>query len=88
MNLGSEKEFSMNELLERNRPAQVLYCPPAQEQTPPPKVHPTKEEWEDLQSGLCTLGYHAERQTSYLKKVSELPEQFQTRTQVDELLKC
>ena len=88
MNLGSEKELSMDELLERNRPAQALYCPPAQEQTPPPKVHPTKEEWEDLQSDLYTLGYHTERQTGYLKKSSELLAQLPTRTQMDELLKA
>ena len=59
----------------------------AQEQTPTPEAHPTKEDWKDLQSDLYTLGYHAERQTSYLKKVSELLEQLPTRTQVDEVLK-
>ena len=42
--------------------------PPAQELTPPPEVHPTKAEWEDLLSDLYTLGYHTERQTGYLKK--------------------
>ena len=75
MNSGSEKKLSMDELLEKNRPAQMVQTtpqPPAQELTPPPKVHPTKAEWEDLQSDLCTLGYHTERQTGYLKKVSEL----------------
>lgn len=78
----------MDELLERNRPAQALYCPPAQEQTPPPKVHPTKEEWENLQSDLYTLGYLTERQTAYLKGINELLAQFPTRTQMDELLKA
>ena len=62
--------------------------PPAQELTLPPKVHPTKAEWEDLQSELCTLEYHTERQTGYLKKVSELLAQLPTRTQMDELLKA
>ena len=51
-------------------------------------MHPTKAEWEDLQSGLYTLGYHTERQTGYLKKSSELLAQLPTRTQVDELLKA
>ncbi len=88
MNLGSEKELSMDELLERNRPAQALYCPPAQEQTLPPKVHPTKEEWEDLQSDLYTLGYLTERQTAYLKGINELLVQFPTRMQMEELLKA
>ena len=75
MNSGSEKKLSMDELLEKNRPAQMVQTtpqPPAQELTPPPEVHPTKAEWEDLLSHLCALGYHAERQTGYLKKVSEL----------------
>ena len=98
MNSGSEKKLSMDELLEKNRPAQTAQTtsaltvqstpqPLAQEQTPTSEVHPTKEDWGDLQSDLYTLGYHAERQTGYLKKASELQEQFPTRTQVDELLK-
>ena len=91
MNSGSEKKLSMDELLEKNRPAQMVQTtpqPPAQELTPPPEVHPTKAEWEDLLSDLCALGYHAERQTGYLKKASELLVQLPTRTQMDELLKA
>ena len=91
MNSGSEKKLSMDELLEKNRPAQMVQTtpqPPAQEPTTPLEVHPTKAEWEDLQSGLCTLGYHIERQTGYLKKVNELLAQLPTRTQMDELLKA
>ena len=81
----------MDELLEKNRPAQVVQTmpqPPAQEPTPPPEVHPTKAEWEDLLSDLCALGYHAERQTAHLKKTSELLAQLPTRTQMEELLKA
>ena len=81
MNLGSEQKLSMDELLERNRPAQMVH-------TTPPEVHPTKLEWEDLQSYLYTLGYHAERQTGNLKKINELLLQLPTRTQMDELLKA
>ena len=90
MNSGSEKKLSMDELLEKNRPAQVEQTtqPPAQELTPPPEVHPTKAEWEDLLSDFYTLGYHTERQTGYLKRSSELLAQFPTRTQMDELLKA
>ena len=91
MNSGSEQKLSMDELLEKNRPAQMVQTTPqspAQELTPPPEVHPTKAEWEDLQSDLYTLGYHTERQTGYLKKVSELLAQLPTRTQMDELLKA
>ena len=86
MNSGSEKKLSMDELLEKNRPTQMVQTTP-QELTPPSEVHPTKAEWEDLQSDLYTLGYHTERQTGYLKKVSELLAQLPTRTQMEELLK-
>ena len=91
MNSGSEKKLSMDELLEKNRPAQMVQTtpqPPAQEQTPPPEVCPTKAEWEDLLSDLYTLGYHTERQTGYLKKINELLVQFPTRMQMEELLKA
>ena len=90
MNSGSEKKLSMDELLEKNRPAQMVQTtqPPAQELTPPSKVHPTKAEWEELLSSLYALGDHTERQTGYLKKVSELLAQLPTRTQMDELLKA
>ena len=75
MSSGSEKKLSMDELLEKNRPAQMVQTTPqlpAQELTTPPEVHPMKAEWEELLSSLCTLGYHTERQTGYLKKVNEL----------------
>lgn len=91
MNSGSEKKLSMDELLEKNRPAQMVQPtpqPPVQELTPPPEVHPTKAEWEDLLSHLYTLGYHTERQTGYLKKIDELLAQLPTRTQMEELLKA
>ena len=90
MNSGSEKKLSMDELLEKNRPAQMVQTtqPPAQEPTTLLEVHPTKAEWEDLQSDLYTLGYHTERQTGYLKKISELLAQLPTRTQMEELLKA
>ena len=91
MNSGSEQKLSMDELLEKNRPAQMAQAtpqPPAQELTPPPEDHPTKAEWEELLSSLYALGDHTERQTGYLKKVSELLAQLPTRTQMDELLKA
>ena len=91
MNSGLEKKLSMDELLEKNRPAQMVQTTPqlpAQELTTPPEVHPMKAEWEELLSSLCTLGYHTERQTGYLKKASELLAQLPTRTQMEELLKA
>ena len=78
----------MDELLEKNRPAQMVQTTPQLPATTPPEVHPTKAEWEELLSSLCTLGYHTERQTGYLKKVNELLAQLPTRTQMDELLKA
>ena len=87
MNSGSEQKLSMDELLEKNRPAQMVQTTP-QLPTPPLEVHPTKTEWEDLQNDLYTLGYHTERQIGYLKKISELLAQLPTRTQMDELLKA
>ena len=88
MSSGSEKKLSMDELLEKNRPAQLVQTTPQLPATTPPEVHPTKAEWEELLSSLCTLGYHTERQTGYLKKVNELLAQLPTRTQMDELLKA
>ena len=88
MSSGSEKKLSMDELLEKNRPAQMAQATPqlpAQELTPPPEDHPTKAEWEDLQSALYTLGYHTERQIGYLKKVSELLAQLPTQAQMEAL---
>lgn len=91
MSSGSEKKLSMDELLKKNRPAQMVQTtpqPPVQDLTPPPEVHPTKAEWENLQSDLYTLGYLTERQTAYLKGINELLVQFPTRMQMDELLKA
>ena len=91
MNSGSEQKLSMDELLEKNRPVRMVQPTPqtpVQEQTPPPEVHPAKAEWEDLLSDLWALGYHAERQTAYLKKASELLAQLPTRTQMEELLQA
>ncbi len=77
----------MDELMERNRPTPTPQ-PTVQEQTPPPEVHPTKEEWAEMMEAICTLTRHTERQSVYLKKVSELLAQLPTQTQVDELLKA
>ena len=87
MNSGSEKNLSMDELMARNRPATTPQ-PTMQEQTPPPEVHPTKEEWEEMMECICTLTRHTERQTVYLKKLSELLTQLPTKAQMDELLKA
>lgn len=83
MNSESEQRLSLQELKQRNTKQAVLPTP-----TPPPESRPTKAEWEELLSSLYTLGDHTERQTGYLKKVSELLAQLPTRTQMDELLKA
>ena len=83
MNLESEKKFSMDELMARNRPA------PTPQPTPlPHEAHPTKEEWAEMMECICTLTRHTERQTVYLKKVSELLVQLPSKAQMDELLKA
>ena len=87
MNSGSEKKLSMDELMARNRPASTPQ-PTVQEQTPPPEAHPTKEEWAEMVECIYALTRHMERQTVYLKKVSELLAQLPTKTQTDELLKA
>ena len=83
MNSEYGQRLSLQELKQRNSQPAALPV-----QTPPPEARPTKADWEDLLSDLCALGYHAERQTGYLKKVSELLAQLPTRTQMDELLKA
>lgn len=81
MNSGSEKKLSMDELMARNRP------------TPQPnpqlsEAHPTKEEWAEMMECICTLTRHTERQSVYLKKLSELLAQLPTQAQMDELLRA
>ncbi len=90
MNSGSDKRLSMDELLEKNRPAQTVQSTPqpTMHERTPPEVHPTKEEWEELIDYLYTLGYHAEKQTGLMKKASELLAQLPTKAQMDELLKA
>ena len=98
MNSGSEKKLSMDELLEKNRPAQTAQTtsvltvqstpqPLAQEQTPTPEVHPTKADWGRMMNDLDTLWYHADRQTDLLERISRQMSQLPTRTQLDDLLK-
>lgn len=80
----------MDELMALNQPVQITQpTPPStvQEPTPPPEVYPTKAEWEDLTEYLYTLGYHTERQTGLMKKISESLAQLPTLAQMDELLK-
>ena len=79
MNSASERKLSMDELMARNRPAQMPQQPIAE-------VYPTNEEWVEMMDDLYTLSYHAENQTAYLKKISELLAQLPSRTQMDELL--
>ncbi len=69
----------MDELMERNRPTPTPQ-PTVQEQTPPPEVHPTKEEWAETDEAIYTLARpHRETELCYLKKVSELLAQLPPR---------
>lgn len=92
MNSGSGQKLSLEELKQLHQPTPAPQEPkatqlPAQEQTPPPETHPTKEEWSEMIKCLDTLWYHTDIQTNLLKKVSESLPQLPTRTQMDELLK-
>lgn len=76
MSSGSEKKLSMDELLEKNRPTQMVQTtpqPPAQELTPPPEDHPTKAEWEELLAQLPTRTQMGEllKAVKHLEQMSE-----------------
>lgn len=85
MNSGSGQKLSLEELKQLHQPTTTQTT--TQEQTPPPEVHPTKEEWMEMIEYLDTLWYHTDLHTNLLKEVSELLTQLPTRMQVDELLK-
>ena len=91
MNSGSEKKLSMDELMALNQPVQTAQPTPpptVQKSTPPPEVHPTKEEWEEMMEYLDSLNYLTSVQITELKKISESLAQLPTRAQMDELLKA
>lgn len=75
----------MDELMALNRPVQTVQ-PTPQKPTPPPEVHPTKEEWEEMMEYLDSLNYLASVKITELKKISESLAQLSTRAQMDELL--
>ena len=69
MNSESGQKLSMDQLLEKNRPPQVV-----QEQTLPPKMHPTKAEWDALlaqMDELLNAVQHLERMCEQAGKRNE-----------------
>ena len=99
MNLTSEQNLSMDELMERNRHPHTK--PMMQEQTTP--LMPTEsqvqehhvvinwtmpESMERIESRLKTLEEQSVWQTEYLHRISEKPTTYPTRMQMDELLKA
>lgn len=86
MNSGSEQKLSMDELMALNRPLQVqpeLETPPPV--LPPIEIHcPLPEAVEHRMESLENLNSW---QTEYLKRLSEMPCDYPSRSQMDELLK-
>lgn len=98
MNLKSDQNLSMDELMERNRHPHTK--PMMQEQTTPlmqtesqVQEHHVVINWtmpesmERIESQLKTLEEQSSWQTEYLHRISEKPTTYPTQAQMDELLK-
>ena len=99
MNLKFEQNFSMDELMERNRhphmgqtePAQTTPLTPAEPQV---QEHHVVVNWtmpesmERIENRLKTLEEQNTWQTEYLRRISERPTAYATHAQMDELLKA
>ena len=99
MNLKFEQNFSMDELMERNRhphmgqtePAQTTPLTPAEPQV---QEHHVVVNWtmpesmERIENRLKTLEEQNTWQTEYLRRISERPTAYATQAQMDELLKA
>ena len=98
MNLKFEQNFSMDELMARNRPPQMRPTEP-ERTTPPMPAEPQVQEhhvvinWtmpesmERIESRLQTLEEQSNWQLEYLRRLCERPTAFATQAQMDELLK-
>ena len=99
MNLKFEQNFSMDELMERNRhphmgqtePAQTTPLTPAEPQV---QEHHVVVNWtmpesmERIENRLKTLEEQSNWQREYLRRLCERPTAYATQTQIDELLKA
>lgn len=93
MNLKSEQNFSMDELMEMNRPPHMRQAEP--EQTTPPmpampsiEIHcPLPEEMDEVNEHLRSLENRYSRQEIQMKALTEKCNLLATQEQMDELLK-
>ena len=99
MNLKSEQNLSMDELMERNRHPHMQQTEPEQTTMPTPSEPVVKEHhvvinWtmpesiECIESRLKTLEEQGDWQTELLRRLCERPTAYATQTQMDELLKA
>lgn len=88
MNSESENKLSMDELMERNRPA---HTPQPSTQNTPSSVDtqcPIPETLDKLEHRLRNLERNSSGQTEYLRQMTELRGWLPTRMQVEELTKA
>ena len=99
MNLKSEQNLSMDELMERNRHPHMRQTEPEQTIAPTPSEPQVQEHhvvinWtmpesmERIENRLQTLEEQNAWQTEYLQRISEKPVAYATQAQMDELLKA
>ena len=99
MNLKSEQNLSMDELMERNRHPHMRQAEPEQATPPTPaelqvQEHHVVINWtmpesiERIECRLKTLEEQSDWQTEYLRRLCERPTAYATQAQMGELLKA
>ena len=99
MNLKSEQNLSMDELMERNRHPHMRQAEPEQATPPTPaelqvQEHHVVINWtmpesiERIECRMKTLEEQSDWQTEYLRRLCERPTAYATQAQMDELLKA
>ena len=87
MNLQHEQKLSMDELMERNRPASAMQSTAPTAEPSITVLCPVPVELEKLTRQLEQLENRCTWQEKYLKELSETRYSYPTRTQMEELLK-
>ena len=98
MNLKSEQNYSMDELMAKNLPPHMRQSEPEQTTLPTPAEPQVQEHhvvinWtmpesmERIECRLKTLEEQSDWQTEYLRRLCERPTAYATQMQMDELLK-
>ena len=87
MNLKSEQNLSMDELMERNRHPHMRQTEPQVQEHHVVINWTMPESMERIENRLQTLEEQNAWQTEYLRRISERPTAYATQAQMDELLK-